>query len=214
MRDGPQRKSGQWHVLDPRRLLGSAFLYRTVQHALAPRSSRIAFIEEYVRPERNYRVLDIGCGPADDLEYMPDTVSYVGFDLSARYVQAARRRWGDRGTFFQAEVSPILLDGYEFDVVVANGVIHHLDDDDIMSLLGLARSVLKPGGRLVTKDPVLLEDQHAVSRFLVKRDRGDHVRYGDEYLDLAHRVFDEVALETRNDMLRCPYDHAIMTAHT
>jgi len=207
------RGPGVWHALDPRRLLDSAFLYRIVQHTLAPRSSRIAFIEEYVRPGRHDHVLDIGCGPADDLEYMPDTVSYVGFDLSERYVQAARSRWGDRGTFFQAAVSPTLLDGYEFDVVVANGVIHHLDDAETKSLLGLARSVLKPAGRLVTKAPVLLESQHPVSRYLAERDRGGHVRYLGEYLNLADQIFDEVSIVTRSDMLRCPYDHAIMIAH-
>jgi SAM-dependent methyltransferase len=205
-----EKPTGWLHAADPRRLLSSAFLYRIVQHTLAPRSSRVAFVHDYVRPGPEDRILDVGCGPADDLTYMPDTVSYVGFDLSERYVEAARSRWGERGTFFQAEVSPSLLEGDEFDIVIAHGVLHHLDDGEALGLLNLAHSVLRPGGRLITKDPVFVDDQHRVARFLVKRDRGGFVRDTSGYLDLAHQVFTEVTLVTRSDMLRCPYDHAIM----
>jgi SAM-dependent methyltransferase len=212
MSPSESRASSGWHAFDPRRLLGSAFVYRIVQHAFAPRSSRRAFIEEYVSPRPGDLVLDVGCGPADDLEYMPDTVTYVGFDLSEPYIEAARGRWGTRGTFFQAAVSPTLLHGHEFDVVIANGVIHHLDDHEALDLLVLAGAVLKRGGRLITKDPVLVEDQHPVSRYLVLRDRGGNVRSVSGYRDLARRVFPDTTIETRNDMLRCPYDHAIMVA--
>jgi 2-polyprenyl-3-methyl-5-hydroxy-6-metoxy-1,4-benzoquinol methylase len=212
MSNSEYRARADWHTFDPRRLLGSALVYRVVQHAFAPRSSRRFFIEEYVKPGPKDWVLDVGCGPGDDLEYMPGTVSYVGFDLSEPYIQAARNRWGSRGTFFQAAVSPTLLEGHEFDVVVANGVLHHLDDDEAGDLLDLARTVLKSGGRLITKDPVVVDGQHPVSRYLVGRDRGGYVRDVSGYLTLVRRVFPAAMIETRSDMLRCPYDHAIMIA--
>ena len=99
------------------------------------------------------------------------------------------------------------------DVGIANGVIHYLDDPEALQLLELARSVLEPGDRLVTKDPVFIENQHPVSRYLAERDRGGHVRNTQHYLDLATRVFGNGTIATRNDMLRCPYDHAIMIVH-
>ena len=204
-------ESTTWlRAVDPRRLLSSARFYQIVQHALAPASSRRAFVIDYVRPESGSRILDIGCGPADDLTYMPEDVKYVGFDLSDRYIAAARNRWGDRGRFFQANVTPSLLLGYEFDIVVANGVIHHLNDEASLDLLKLARSVLTPGGRLVTKDPVFVEAQHRVARYLVSRDRGGYVRDMPAYLQLASRVFADPSIMMRDDLLRLPYNHAIM----
>jgi SAM-dependent methyltransferase len=196
--------------VDPRRLLSSARLYQLVQHALAPRSSREAFVNDYICPEPEDRILDVGCGPADDLAYVPEDVTYVGFDLSRRYIEAARSRWGDRGTFFQAEVTPSLLQGKEFDIVIANGVIHHLNDREVLDLLNLARSILRPGGRLVTKDPVFIEPQHPVARYLVKRDRGGYVRDMPGYFQLASQVFAQPSIAMRQDLLRLPYNHAIM----
>jgi SAM-dependent methyltransferase len=160
------------------------------------------------------RILDVGCGTADDLAYMPTDVSYVGFDLSARYIEAAEARWGDRGTFFQAEVSPSLLADQEFDVVVAHGVIHHLNDREALDLLKLAHTVLRPGGRLITKDPVLIEPQHPIARFLAKRDRGGHVRETSGYVQLAKQIFTSVSIDIRDDLLRLPYNHAVMVLQT
>jgi 2-polyprenyl-3-methyl-5-hydroxy-6-metoxy-1,4-benzoquinol methylase len=145
---------------------------------------------------------------------MPTDVSYVGFDLSARYIEAAQARWGDRGTFFQAEVSPSLLADQEFDVVVANGVIHHLSDREALDLLTLAHTVLRTGGRLITKDPVLTEPQHPIARFLAKRDRGGHVRETEGYVHLAKQVFTNVSIDVRDDLLRLPYNHAVMVLQT
>lgn len=197
-------------LLDPRRLLGSAFAYRMLQYALTPHTSRAEFIAEYVRPQPGDRILDIGCGPADDLAYMPEAIKYVGFDVSSSYVEAAKRRWGDRGEFFQARVSQTLLTDRQFDIIIANGVIHHLSDDEVHELLTLAHSLLTPGGRLVSKDPVYVSHQRRVARFLARRDRGGHVRTVDSYLQLAAEVFDDVVIHLRDDMLRVPYDHAIL----
>ena len=201
-------------AVDPRRILSSPRIYQATQHVLAPRSSRETFVHEYIRPGPGDRILDVGCGPADDLAYMPSDVTYVGFDLSSRYIEAARNRWGDRGTFFQAEVEPSLLDGQEFDIVIANGVIHHLGDSEALDLLILARSVLRSEGRLITKDPVFTQDQHPIARYLAQRDRGGHVRDVQAYSQLAGQVFTDTELVIHDDLLRVPYNHVIMVLRT
>jgi hypothetical protein len=62
---------------------------------------------------------------------------YHGFDLSERYVAAARRRWGARGQFWQASVADApRLTGGRFARATAIGVLHHLDDAEAA---GLAR---------------------------------------------------------------------------
>ena len=60
---------------------------------------RKIYTTEYVKAQPGEKVLDIGCGPGDILEYLPD-VKYTGFDLSPEYIEAAKKRFGERGRFF------------------------------------------------------------------------------------------------------------------
>jgi ubiquinone/menaquinone biosynthesis C-methylase UbiE len=196
--------------LDPRRLLDSASLYRAVQLTLAPRRSRVAFIADYVAPQPGDRILDIGCGPADDLAYMPESVKYTGLDLSERYIDAARRRWGTRGEFYVKDVSEASLPTSAFDIVIANGVLHHLSDEEVLNLLKFAKRVLSIGGRLVTKDPVFIPSQRPIARFLADRDRGQNVRDIVEYVQLVTSEFPNPKVVVRSDLLRLPYDHIVM----
>jgi SAM-dependent methyltransferase len=66
------------------------------------------FVNLFVRPQKDDTILDIGCGPADILKYLPD-VRYIGFDISQSYINAAVRRYKDRGTFFCKTVPVLML---------------------------------------------------------------------------------------------------------
>lgn len=95
---------------------------------------------------------------------------------------------------------------------MAIGVLHHMNDESVTELFELARSVLEPGGRLITIDPALVEGQHPIARLLVSRDRGQHVRDPEHLRRLVIPVFPNAEIETRHDMLRTPYTHAIIQA--
>ena len=55
------------------------------------------------RPSPGETVLDLGCGPAYYLGRLPRDIRYFGFDTSTRYIEHARKRWGD-GPQFRDEV--------------------------------------------------------------------------------------------------------------
>ena len=97
-----------------------------------------------------------------------------------------------------------------FDVVLATGVIHHLDDVQAAALFGLARLALRPAGRLVTFDGCRVPQQSRLARWLLAKDRGKFVRTQEEYLRLASARFANVELDLRHDLLRVPYTHLIM----
>lgn len=168
-------------------------------------------VGRYAHITKGDRVLDIGCGTGRTLEYLPD-VDYFGFDPNPAYVEAARRRYGSRGTFVCAGVESVRLDGVpRCDVVLAVAVLHHLDDEASMRLFELASSHLASGGRLVTLDAAITPGQSRIARFIIDRDRGRNVRTEDAYVELAQRVFPHVRFAVRHDMLRVPYTHIILT---
>jgi SAM-dependent methyltransferase len=167
------------------------------------------FINEFVRPEEGMSLLDIGCGPADIVEFLP-SVDYWGFDVSESYIEHAVEKYGSRGNFACKHLTEADLQSLpKFDVVVASGVLHHMDDDVARSLMRLAHSALKPGGRFVSVDPCLTEEQNPIARILIMQDRGRNVRNEIGYDQLAAPVFQERRTTIRHKSW-IPYTHCFM----
>src|SRR5436190_10822082 len=173
--------------------------------------ARFIYTREYVRPAPGQRIIDIGCGPADIVAELPDGVEYVGIDMNPQYIESARTRFGHRATFHCHSISSPFRGGpARFDIAMANGVLHHLDDAEALDLLRLARASLEDGGRLVTLDGCFIAKQSSIARLLLKMDRGKHVRAPEAYVELARQAFGTVVPHVRQDLLRIPYTHLIM----
>lgn len=193
-----------------RRLLAVPAAYRLVTFALGGEASRLRFAREHIRAEDGQSILDIGCGPADILAVLP-RVRYTGFDLNPDYIETAKRNYGDRGSFYCQTVNDESLEKHSgFDIVLAIGLVHHLDDAEANRLFSMARAALKPGGRLVTYDGGYVEGQSRIARYIVSRDRGEYVREVAAYTKLAEAVFPKVQTLVRHDLLRVPYTHVIL----
>jgi SAM-dependent methyltransferase len=197
-------------VTGVQRVLAWPRAYNFVQDALGSVAARRRLVAEHIRPEPGCRLLDIGCGPGHILEALPADLRYVGFDASPAYVEAARHRWSDRGEFHCTTVAQADFGERRFDVVLATGILHHLDDAASDSLLALAARALAPGGRFIATDATYIRDQPRVARWLIDRDRGEHIRPAGGYADLAKPWFESVGLTVRGDFLRLPYTHAVL----
>lgn len=165
------------------------------------------FVRDYLDPRPNARILDVGCGPANILDSVPATCSYVGYEPDEKYVEKARTRWGDRGRF----VHGLLSRGREsnLDIVMAVGVLHHLTDQQVQDLAGIAFEALVPGGKFVTIDGCFTPNQSAVARKLLEGDRGRFVRDQEGYSKLLKGAFARHESHLRSDLLRIPYTHVI-----
>jgi SAM-dependent methyltransferase len=193
-----------------RDILAQARVYSLFARIVGATRGRQLYVQGYIRPKAGDRILDIGCGPGDILEALPE-VEYHGFDLSPDYIKSARKRFGRRGQFHVEAVSADLVKKYAgFDLVLATGVLHHLTDAEATDLFQVARTALKPGGRLVTLDGCFVDGQSAIARHLLRLDRGQFVRQPTEYLRLASKVFNKVESHLTDNLLRIPYTHIIM----
>ncbi|SRR6266568_3030235 len=124
---------------------------------------------------------------------------------------ASTRVWPARAKFVCERVSQYTLSHREyFDVVLALGIVHHLDDSEALQLFQIAHSALKRGGKLVTLDGVWTNDQSRPARYLLARDRGQFVRSQEQYVNLASQVFSTIKASIRHDLLRIPYTHIIL----
>ncbi len=191
--------------------LSHPVVYDVTQRLLGARHGQEAFVRRHVRPKVGDAILDLGCGTASLLEFVPEGTSYIGYDMSEEYVRAARSRFGDRGLFRTGTLQQVDLASLpSFDIVIASGVLHHLSDDEALQFLALAKAALRPEGRLVTVDPCYTDGQNPIARLLISLDRGQNVRRPKEYLSLARKVFSRRVVETVEHRRWIPYTHIFM----
>ena len=196
-----------------RSVLSFAPVYNLLMRALGSDRSRTLLIEQYLRPREGDRILDIGCGTGAILEFLPPGVDYHGMDLSAQYIAAARSRFGGRGNFQVGDVNELVAqDEAGFDIVMALGLLHHLEDEEVRRLAESVARLMAPTGRFITLDNCFTEEQSAVARTLISWDRGQNVRQPDQYQALLGEVFGQVSCDVRHDLLRFPYTHVIFEA--
>jgi cyclopropane fatty-acyl-phospholipid synthase-like methyltransferase len=133
--------------------------------------------------------------------------------MSDAYIKHAKKRFSKRGFFLTSTIDSALIKEHslsDFDIVLATGVVHHLSDADAAVLFEVARTALKPGGRLVTLDGCFVEKQSRMTRFILSKDRGRYVRTEEAYLSLAMKSFKNVQISIHHDLIRIPYTHIIM----
>ncbi|MEO5365275.1 MAG: class I SAM-dependent methyltransferase [Magnetococcus sp. WYHC-3] len=191
-------------------ILEFGMIYDWYQNLVGVDGYRRLLVGSYIRPFPGQRVLDIGCGTAELLDYLPE-VDYVGLDHNPDYIRRAQQRFGQRGRFHLGGISaddPHLRQGV--DVALALGVLHHLDDATASDLLTLAHDRLRPGGRLITVDPCVIPGQSRWARFMVLNDRGRHVRDHQGYLALMRKHFPDASHDIRHDVLRIPFTELFM----
>jgi SAM-dependent methyltransferase len=156
------------------------------------------------------RVLDLGCGPGTLFEHLGE-VRYIGIDISEAYIDRAGRTYADRAEFRVGDATELDGDLRGFDLVLAFGVLHHLDDDAAGLLFEQARSAVASEGRLVTLDNTVIADEpRLIADRIVSWDRGAHVRDPSEYEGLARAAFPVVRCAVRRDLLRIPYTHCVL----
>lgn len=192
-----------------RSLLDHPRVYHLLQTLLGAHKGRTEFVQNFIRPAAGNLILDIGCGPAEIIDYLPK-VKYWGFDISPEYISEAKARHPERTHFFQKEFTENDLGSLpKFDIALAIGVLHHLDDETSRQLFNLLHKSLKPGGRVVTIDPCYEEGQHPLAKFLISRDRGQNVRTRRGYEALVPDLFSHRHATVRHRAW-IPYTHCFM----
>jgi SAM-dependent methyltransferase len=174
-----------------RRLMIKVYLMlQRVLRADKPRFECVRALD--VRP--GHAVLDVGCGPAYYLPALPNNITYHGFDTDERYIAYARSEYGHLGSFhldMYTDDHRLILPS--FDRVLLMGLLHHLDDQQALSLLRLIARSIQPDAVVVALDTCLDPALWPTQRWLAKRDRGQYVRASSAFVELAQQAFSSVS---------------------
>ncbi len=191
------------------RLVTIPAVYKTIQKVLGAEQSSRRFVDEVVRPTPGAAVLDVGCGPASLLPYLPN-IDYTGVDLNPASIAFANKNYAERGRFLVGDAADLVPDR-RYDIVIVAAILHHLDDAGAKRLFGNLVGALKPGGRIVTIDNIWLPRQNPIAKLINALDSGKNVRTLAGYQKLAEGLPLRVEHKLYRDLLRIPYDHVCLT---
>jgi SAM-dependent methyltransferase len=150
--DAERAHENAWHA----RAIGDRFFDREGFRRLI--DWNLAALKRQVPITRDTRVLSIGCGAGEyELRLARGAGTVVGVDLSEVAVAEAHRRAASAGLtnlrFECGAVDAVTFPDASFDLVMAFGVLHHLDAGGRSSALARAHRWLSPGGWFYARDP-------------------------------------------------------------
>lgn len=186
-------------------------LYHAYQSLGGFFQARVKAFDDYLDFSSTNKVFDIGCGPGHISAKIPPSIDYVGFDSDEKYIQFANARFGGpKRRFYNRRFDPTAAADFgNPDLIMLNGLLHHLDDEGVRALLLNAYDALAHGGIVFTLDGCFVDGQHPIDRYLLKNDRGEFVRTEQGYRALVPPEFDTIDVYIRNNISRVPYTFII-----
>jgi len=137
---------------------GPGTLVKDRRLALCRKAVEEERLSRLIELEPHQTVLDIGCGTGRwAMFFSPRVRSVVGTDFSEAMIARAKaiaERQGAENVEFRVADATSLEGMPRADVVHAGGVLQYLSDEDVTTFAEAANSLLRPGGRLVTRDSV------------------------------------------------------------
>ena len=91
----PQRKNQIYNFIN------NPIIYKFIQGVMSGTSFRNSIIKKNIR-KSNLKILDIGCGPAQILDHIPQC-EYYGYDIDSRSIQHAKKNIIKKIIIFTAE---------------------------------------------------------------------------------------------------------------
>ncbi len=169
--------------------INNPLVYKIIQKIMSGTSLRKKIIKANIK-KKNLNILDIGCGPAEVIDYIPGC-KYYGYDIDKRSIEYAKKKYSNKNyhffckKFHNKEIKKLPM----FDFVILFGILHHLNNKQANNVLALCKKKMKKNSKLLTEDPIFVNNQNFVARFLISKDRGNNVRKEKEYLKLLKLHF-------------------------
>jgi SAM-dependent methyltransferase len=172
--------------------------------------ARLKAFDDYVDFGPIKKVFDIGCGPGHIVKYVPPHVEYIGFDVEDRYIDFANRKFGSKGKFVSRIFDRSAVEDFgKPDLILMNGVLHHMDDETAIKVIDAAADALTETGVFFALDGCFQDGQNPISKHLLANDRGQYVRNAEGYEKLVKSRFPHTAIAVRSDISWVPYTFAI-----
>ncbi len=143
-----------------------------------------------VKPRKEDKVLDIGCGTCEFSELIKSR--YTGIDLNKSFLRKAQKKFPER-YLLKMDAKTLNFKNNFFDKVLIMNFLHHFNDHDCKTILKEAKRVVKE--KIIIEDNIKPKEGF-ISKLLVKLDRGDYIRTKEQEIELVKNVLNIEEIKT------------------
>lgn len=126
-------------------------------------------IDRFISLLPGERVLDVGCGPGHDTNYLTERgFECLGVDLSRKMIQIAKKNF--KGKFKVADFFSLRFRDSTFDGLWCSSVFVHVQKKDLPKLLTSFRRILKNNGILgiiTVKKQKIVKDKNDMRKYVM-----------------------------------------------
>lgn len=199
------------------KVLALPICYDLFQTAVGSVRFRSHFVSENIGNFKANNVLDLGCGTASTSKLLHEDVSYIGLDTSSKYLEKAAKRTANRDS--KLILTDIADNSWTQSAGTLNsalglalGIYHHINDEQLEETIFNVATVLAPGSKLVSLDPVVDSKTTKLANWFAKNDRGQFIREPEMYTELFRKHGFSIKYEITRNSFRIPYDLILITA--
>lgn len=199
--------------LDPRRFLEIPSVYTFFQAIIGAHSARRKIIQNKIPLFDGARVLEVGCGPGTNLDYLSRTIDYTGCDISEKYIRYAQNKYDGRGHFVKAGVGELTTKNLgSFDFILSIGLLHHLTDSEGQILGSEALELLNQRGCFIAIEPCYSEERSRLEQWIDSNDRGKYIRSSKDYVQILSSSFSKIETQRFKEGNLIPHSGLLIKA--
>ena len=181
-----------------------SLIYRLIQKILVKRSFYDDFLK-ILNQENIDHILEIGCADSIILQKLDKKYSYDGYDIDNNFILRSKKKYENysKYNFFKESIHKVNFDKYDNKktIILLVGIFHHVNDELIKIFLDKTKFF-----KVYAVDAVRLDNQNLFTKLLLNLDRGNFIRFENQYKEL---LIGYDFILARNKYLNFKYDHLI-----
>lgn len=181
-----------------------SLIYRLIQKILVKRLFYDDFLK-ILNQENINHIVEIGCADSMILQKLDKKYSYDGYDIDNNFILRSKKKYENysKYNFLKESIHKINFDKYDNKktIILLVGIFHHVNDELIKIFLDKTKFF-----KVYAIDAVRLDNQNLFTKLLLNLDRGNFIRFENQYKEL---LIDYDFILARNKYLNFKYDHLI-----
>lgn len=194
-----------------KQLLKYHFFYNLYQNLIGCRGFLKRYVDTYIMQKitrDGMNILDLGCGTANIVEFLPKNINYTGIDASGNYIYYDSKKY-PKYTFLCRNLKEDVNLDKKYDIIISEALLASLTDENAEVFFNTIKKHATRDCKIVISDMNYSKTTHNLESILFKSERGTNLREREDYIKLLSKHFNIDNISVISKIYRIPYSKLV-----